>query len=89
MKNKKKIENPANMKSVRIDNRTVIRVDRSIPDDIARDNYIKKVSMHPVEKNIFRGSKNSKKEDLANPMLPDIEDTILEGSEDDGEDLIN
>lgn len=70
------------MKSVRIDNRTLIRVDKSIPDDIARKNYLKKISVHPVEKNIYKGSQRKKKE-IAEKIIPFI------GSEDEGEYFID
>ena len=49
------------MKQVRIDNRTLIEVDNSVPDELARKRYLKKVKENRM---LFDGTFGQKKKPI-------------------------
>lgn len=72
----KKIHELSKQKSVRIDHKTIILVDRSIPDNVARDRYLSNTvrSYDMIKKyGIIKAKKKEKEEEVE---LPDVEKEV-------------
>ena len=64
------------MKQVRIDNRTIIEVDNSVPDELARKRYLKRVKENKEVESSFNGHRS--KGGTRNKTIP-RQDVVFKG----------